>query len=312
MPREAACKRALGLLFGALGWALVGAACAPAPPEALLELERLAFVPAGQGSVGFGLAGAFPYGAAEDLLVDLHEVTRDLWAQHFGAPPDPMGLRGEVALTGPGRGDWPAFCDFEGARELAARRGMRLLSADEWLWVALGPRTLRYPWGRLERASVANTLDLGVYRPLPVGAFEAGRGPFGHYDLLGNVWEWVEGDLPGFGDMPGSRVEPGFATLIGGSCLTRQRELWRIAPDGPRFFCQSVPRGTRSVEIGLRCAVEAEVYLKERAHALSGHRRRVTAVGRRWGRPAVPLLTRMVGERGAPSALFWLLEGAQE
>ncbi len=288
------------------------AACSPRPNEALLELERLAFVPAGQARVGFGLAGAFPYGAERDLLVDRFEVTRDLWAAHFGAPPDPGGLRGESALTGPGRGDWPAYADFEGARELAQRRGMRLLTADEWLWVALGPRTQRYPWGRLGRASVANTLDLGVLRPLPVGAFEEGRGPFGHYDLMGNVWEWVEGEVPGYGDGPATLGDERFATLMGGGFLTRERELWRIGAEGPRFFAQGVPRGTRSVEIGLRCAVEAEEFLKRHGHALSGHRRRVTAVGRGWGPQAVPLLTRMLEDRTAPTAIHWLLEGARQ
>src|SRR6185295_18284062 len=84
------------------------------------------------------------------------------------------------------------FMTLPEARAFADSRGMRLLTAREWIRIACGTRALPYPWGGTEASSVANTLNLGVGRPLPVGTFEQGRTPLSTYDMAGNVWEWVE------------------------------------------------------------------------------------------------------------------------
>jgi formylglycine-generating enzyme required for sulfatase activity len=198
------------------------------------------------------------------------------------------------------------------ARAFAAARGMRLLTAREWIRVACGTRALPYPWGGAEASSVANTLNLGVGHPLPVGSFEQGRTPLGTYDTTGNVWEWVE--EPILLVDPDRRQAASPAWAMGGSFLSRQRRLHDLDAEGKIVFHQlDLEPGSRSIDVGLRCAADAEEFLRARAPSLGGEgsRERLLAIGRSWGRVAVPLLDELAAAPGAAPALKILLEGAR-
>jgi sulfatase modifying factor 1 len=102
--------------------------------------------------------------------------------------------------------DGAAFC---------AHHGLRLPSDAEWTAAVRGSDNHRYLWGnRPPRAPWIHRLgNLGRLRPCcapddrdghdltaPVGSYPDGAGPFGHLDLLGNVWEWTAtpaGNPPG-------------------------------------------------------------------------------------------------------------------
>lgn len=66
---------------------------------------------------------------------------------------------------------------------------VRLPTEDEWV-AARSPDDRPYPWGDdlpdEQRANYAGR----VGAPTPVGIYPSGRGPAGHLDLAGNVWEW--------------------------------------------------------------------------------------------------------------------------
>lgn len=278
-------------------------ACAPDPRHviatgATLELERLAFVPAGRTPRAAALDVV---GSDVDLLVDRFEVTREHWLAVQLLAEGPWG-------TAPA-GDLPAtHITLAEALEFAERRRMRLPTALEWLWCAVGPRGSSYPYGR-PRAAIVNMstpelgLDLG--RPTPVGTFEAGRTPdTGLYDLHGNVREltWTRGVGDG----------PPVVHAAGGSFDTPLTPLFGRVPKD-FVLLDPISGDARLADVGLRCIVPAEQWLRANAARLSRpeERVRVIAVGARWGSRAAPLLTELAGATDAPVALGWLLEGAR-
>jgi formylglycine-generating enzyme required for sulfatase activity len=240
------------------------------------------------------------------LLVDRFEVSRAQWLEFVAAGGMTAQAVGEMGCR-----EWPletrslpaTFMTHSEATAFSAWRGMRLLSAGEWILAAAGMRASLYPWGNIPQDSVANCLDLGLGRLAPVGTFEAGRAPIGCYDLCGNAWEWVADSLEGSPSTVG-------VSALGGSYQTWMRPIHYRT----QVNAQDLDLRTRARDLGLRCGVDAEAFLTQRSREWGGDeatRRRLQAVGKRWGRSALPLLEDLVGRKGAPGALAHILEGAR-
>jgi hypothetical protein len=303
----------LSFLLLALAWS--AGACGGEPEQvspALLELERLAFLPRGEVVPSIE-AGAF--GSDAPLLVDMYEVTRGDWKRYqteTNVEPDPL-LGSFVAGWTPDTDDWPAaYMTWSEAAAFAEWRGMRLLDLGEWLFCAMGASARAYPWGTTPQQSISNTLELRLERPAPVGTFESGRTPQWCYDLLGNVSEWISEPAPSNDLIAGdARV-----SAMGGSYLAHLRPLYRRPLNSldRAFFAELLHPGTRSVDVGLRCAAPAAEYLWRRAPDWGTGEAtlaRLTAVGERWGRQASPLLDGLAAREGAPPGLRALAEGAR-
>lgn len=338
MPRVGRCVRyALALAIAVL----VGCEDRSEGDEPL-EIERLAFVPAGRCRI----AGLVNCSTRHALLVDRFEVSRGDWRAVMGEPLP--ALAGALVLERPEDLERHPMTDvdLEQARRFALARGMRLPTVAEWMRVATGTAAQPWPWGTLEQESAANTAELGLFRSAAVGTFENGQTHLGVHDLLGNVWEWVEPPLPRYDDVPQQSVRavpdqgvtidswpsyrgviPSSATVddvlahpvwaMGGSYLSSSRRLFGWdARNRLYFLAQGLEPAHRADDLGLRCVADAEEYLW--AHAPTWRapdlRQRLIDVGRSvsWSRRSAPLLEGLVARPGAPDALRWLLEGARQ
>jgi formylglycine-generating enzyme required for sulfatase activity len=107
------------------------------------------------------------------------------------------------------------------ARDYCVWRGKRLPREAEFERAVRGGDGRRFPWG-----NDAPTHERTVFESAAtsdVGTHEAGRGPYGHDDLAGNVWEWIEDDYDPFAYSRSGAAEgtPGTCAEI----LTAQNRL---------------------------------------------------------------------------------------
>lgn len=181
---------------------------------------RMVVVPAGRfmmGSpAGKGADDEHPQHAvtiARPLAIGKFEVTFD----EFDACAELGGGCTRPYDYGWGRGNRPVVSvSWDEAQKYLAwlsketGKQYRLLSESEYEYAARGGKRTAYPWGdtiKLDGKAMADCSDCGSSwddrQAAPVGQFAANG--FGLYDMVGNVWEWVEDCYhPGY-EMGGSQ-----------------------------------------------------------------------------------------------------------
>ncbi|MBU0550084.1 SUMF1/EgtB/PvdO family nonheme iron enzyme [Myxococcota bacterium] len=128
--------------------------------------------------------------------------------------------------------------NFEEAKRFARWRGARLPSSEEWQAAAIGPDNAPFPWGGW-LPGYCNSVEMDINTTTPVTAYPQGASQAGCLDLVGNVWEWVEGGGIGLK-----------AEVWGGSFREVCNQKGRISRS-------QAPKDKRYLFVGFRCAKDA-------------------------------------------------------
>ncbi len=226
-------------------------------------LEEMVLIPEGEFIMGTDdrLRDEKPAYATyiDAFYMDRFEVTNEDYKRFVDStgrqPPDNW----EDGDYPQGKGDHPViFVGWNDAYDYCSWAGKRLPRESEWEKAARGTDGRIYPWGDEWDMEKSNNPLRGHEGTMPVGSFEAGRSPYGLYDMSGNVWEWVDDYyLP----HPGSDyVSPEFGVkyrlLKGGSwwdCM-----FYNCGISAPVYNRAFFDASTKNDSFGFRCAADAE------------------------------------------------------
>lgn len=111
-------------------------------------------------------------------------------------------------FNSPDRQRFPVtYVSWNDAARYCAWVGKRLPTEAEWEKAARGITKNIYPWGNTFNSAWANTFELGAGQPVAVASNSAAS-PYGAYDMIGNVWEWVQDWYGGDYYVQSAKVNP--------------------------------------------------------------------------------------------------------
>ena len=197
----------------------------------------------------------------DSFYIDTYEVTNLQYATFLKATGrrEPK-YRRKVILRKPDHR--PAvFVSWYDAQAYCEYYDKRLPTEAEWEKAARATDGRKYPWGNeapTERHVNVGPVDENIYHNLPgrVGSYEAGKSPYGVYDMAGNVGEWVYDWAWRNYDQDGSQNNPkgpsqGEGKMLRGAFFNSDDIRAYSARSDDRFVCPPTLRGDW---LGFRCA----------------------------------------------------------
>ncbi len=149
-------------------------------------------VPAGEFTMGFEGYGNNHQVTLDAYFIDQYEVTNAAYKNCVDAGQCIQPYYTET-FGKPEFDDFPVVnVDWNMSSTYCAWRGARLPSEAEWEKAARGTDGRTYPWGEGIDCDKANYNDMKcVGKITKVGSYENGKSPYGLYDMVGNVDEWI-------------------------------------------------------------------------------------------------------------------------
>lgn len=217
-------------------------ASSPPGPDASAPPSDMLLVPGGTFEMGADEGGEGDERPAHDVTLvsfwlDKTEVTQAAYEECVAArvctaaDPDILATFGGL-FRGPQK---PVVgVSWFSAREYCGWRGKRLPREAELERAVRGDDGRRFPWGN--DAPTKERTVFSTNAPEDVGSHPLGRGPYGHDDLAGNVWEWIEDDYD-----PLAYTRPTAGRGIPGDCSEIEAAQNKLRAEGKQGFTGTNP-----------------------------------------------------------------------
>ncbi|HLA48450.1 MAG: hypothetical protein A2Z59_01695 [Nitrospinae bacterium RIFCSPLOWO2_02_39_17] len=127
------------------------------------------------------------------FYIDKYEVTNERYEKFIKETGHRSPLHWVTGTYPEGKGNHPVvFVSWFDVFDYCKWAGKRLPSESEWEKAARGTDGRNLPWGNYMDSEKANMPISNIGDTTPVGSYEAGKSPYGLYDMAGNAYEWVE------------------------------------------------------------------------------------------------------------------------
>lgn len=228
------------------------------------EPNKMVKIPAGKFTMGTD--GRLPDEGPEHVVdlpafyIDIYEVTNLQYKKFLDDTHrrSPKLFRNRTYPEG--KADHPVvYVSWRDATAYCKWAGKRLPTEQEWEKAARSEDGRFFPWGNEFDVEKANTPQRWAAAShdgdtTPVGAFEAGKSPYGLYDMSGNVWEWTSSwykPYPGNHHVTENYGEK-YKVLKGGSWW--DCSFYKCGISAPVYNRSFFMRSTKNSSFGFRCA----------------------------------------------------------